>query len=242
MIRAGRYLCEDDGPYRVRLSVSAALAITLHVTLLSVLPPSWWRMDQPEHTGWKGPERPAPVLEPPRRAPKRPESARPRMQLRGVLRVVELEILPQEPAARRRQPRRSSPRPRGQEARSSRPAKSPPAGPMPETVIELGEDLVPRPSITPIVTTERFAILRMVAPEYPEPSLRNGVEGRLRAKVRVDTAGVVVGIEILESEVDAFCEAAVKEALWQWRFRPYRRNGHKIPFTVLVPFRFELVE
>jgi protein TonB len=109
-----------------------------------------------------------------------------------------------------------------------------------EPVIELGEDLSPRASSVPSMTAEDFAILEMVRPDYPEASVLQNIEGRIRIRARVDGSGSVVDIWVVDTEVDVFIEASVRHAVRQWRFKPYRRGGRSLPFTVLVPFRFEL--
>lgn len=109
-----------------------------------------------------------------------------------------------------------------------------------QPVIELGDDLAPRRASRATMQSEDFAILKLVPPIYPEISILQNVEGRIRVSALVDTKGEVVDIKVVETGVDLFCEDAVRFALKQWRFKPYRRRGRLVPFRVLVPFRFEL--
>jgi len=63
-----------------------------------------------------------------------------------------------------------------------------------------------------------------VLPDYPKESFIRGVQGRVVAGVRYNSAGVVTGVRILEAP-DGLLGDAVEAAVRQWRFRP-QRNRH----------------
>lgn len=100
--------------------------------------------------------------------------------------------------------------------------------------------------------------LRRVAPVYPPPLLeRCPPPQEVSARLRVDTAGKVIGVQLATAApADAdrrALVAAVREAALQWRFTPLEvshwaadaeGNSHGVdsattPFSVTYVFRFE---
>jgi TonB family protein len=242
MIRAGQFLCETDKPYRRILSVTLALSVAFHVFLLLLHPVQWWRSKDKPIPGMEGPDLIAPEIAAVDPSPKDSEkqtAGRPIPQ--GTLIVLNIEILPERTTRHR------------ERVEPPQPVPEPVVAPLPEKesttqqvglddqpVIELGEDLAPRTTSKATMQSEDFAILKLVPPIYPEISIMQNVEGRIRVRALVDKKGEVEDIKVVESGVDLFCEEAVRTALMQWRFKPYRKFGRTVPFTVLVPFRFEL--
>jgi TonB family protein len=108
-------------------------------------------------------------------------------------------------------------------------------------VMELGEDWALRSTSEPSNRSSQFVILTMVRPEYPTGAVQDGIEGLVRVQASINTEGRVVGVTILESEVDAACDEETKRAMGLWRFKPYRIGSVAVPFSVVVPFRFRLM-
>ncbi|MBU1702390.1 MAG: energy transducer TonB [Candidatus Eisenbacteria bacterium] len=251
MIRAGRYYCETDPPYRKRLIITLAAAILLHLFLAALIPRSWWGGEEAPHPAMIGPARPALEISEqfPIHAKIRRES-RPRLTA-GALQMIHIEIIPDPSDQRARRTARPEPElihP------TPAPAEKDPTllaarknlemegglNPRQTTIIELGEDLSPTSSSPLSAQSEDFAILRMVRPAYPEISIIQYVEGRIRVRARVDSKGRVLDVWVVDSEVDLFCENSVKAAVRQWLFKPLQKNGRNISFTVMIPFRFQL--
>lgn len=241
MIRAGRFLCETDRPYRNTMSVAVALSLAMHLLLASLRPFAFW--EHVEHTpGLEGPNRPAPEISAvdPRRNDPESQVARPSVP-RGAFVMMDIEIVPDESPLPSRRIEEPVPKPNPTHLPAPEtPRKGALAGAEEEPVIELGEDLSPRTTSRTSMRSEDFAIIKLVQPEYPEISILQDVEGRIRVRALVDTRGQVIEVSVVESAVDLFCENAVIRAMEEWRFQPYRRHGRLVPFTVVVPFRFEL--
>ena len=81
-------------------------------------------------------------------------------------------------------------------------------------------------------------VAHRVAPPYPELARQANLEGRVYARVLVDTAGRVRRVSSLEGH-RAFHDA-VRRACLQWRFHPAIQNDRPVRVWVTVPFVFEL--
>lgn len=74
--------------------------------------------------------------------------------------------------------------------------------------------------------------------EYPLGLWDQDVEGRTLLRVRVDTAGRVDSVEVLESSGHAAFDSAARAGARDLRFRPARRDGERIPVWARVPVHF----
>jgi outer membrane biosynthesis protein TonB len=80
---------------------------------------------------------------------------------------------------------------------------------------------------------------RRALPEYPEESLRAGVQGDVIFKIVVDETGKIVLSEPVEG--DSLLVAASMDALRDFRFRPYLLNGTPVPrVESQIGFHFDL--
>jgi TonB family protein len=95
---------------------------------------------------------------------------------------------------------------------------------------------VSRLANVPVVQSEDLVIERLVRPEYPNALLERDVEGRVTVQALVDTVGRVVDVQVMASSGELLFERAAEAAVWQCRFRPYRRAG--APSEVYAVFRF----
>jgi TonB family protein len=112
-----------------------------------------------------------------------------------------------------------------------------------ELVIELGEDFAVVQRSGPIAQSEKFQALKIVRPEYPLSAIRRGIEGLVRLRVEVDAEGSVVEVDAIENTAqDSTLEQAAVEAMGLWKFRPYRLESRAVPFTLIVPFRYRLID
>lgn len=79
------------------------------------------------------------------------------------------------------------------------------------------------------------------APTYPHRAMMDNREGTVMLKVLVDVDGTPVSVEIQHSsgyrELD---EAARRQVLRKWKFRPAMRDGQAIQVYGIVPVRFSL--
>jgi TonB family protein len=95
---------------------------------------------------------------------------------------------------------------------------------------------VSRLANVPVVQSEELIIVYASKPIYPPGESEQGVEGRVMVQALVDTTGHVVDVQLLASTgVPAF-ERSAADAVWQYRFRPYRMAG--VPSEVYALFRF----
>jgi protein TonB len=94
-----------------------------------------------------------------------------------------------------------------------------------------------------VARSQKFQILKLVRPDYPRAAIRAGLAGLVQLQVQVDTAGKVVGIctEVNTTSSREMEDAAV-QAMLLWLFKPYREKDRPVPFTLIVPFRYRLVD
>ena len=76
-------------------------------------------------------------------------------------------------------------------------------------------------------------------PQYPKDAMLKGIQGDVVFKVVVDANGKIVRSEPIEG--DPLLVAASKDALQDYRFRPYLVNGTPVSFESQVGYRFTAV-
>jgi len=76
-----------------------------------------------------------------------------------------------------------------------------------------------------------------VQPKYPVEARSGGAEGTVVLKAVVDQAGKVEGVRLVEGNA-ALATAAI-QAVKQWRYRPYVRDGKTQPFQTVVIVDFQ---
>jgi protein TonB len=84
------------------------------------------------------------------------------------------------------------------------------------------------------------AFLDRVEPVYPERARRAGVEGLATVRVRLDPAGAVVAVELLQSSGSRLLDEAALAAARASRFAPASRGRVGVPSEALATYRFEL--
>jgi len=77
-------------------------------------------------------------------------------------------------------------------------------------------------------------------PPYPPSARRRGLEGRLVLRVTIDSSGRPASVTLLRSSGADSLDAAAREAVEGWRFRPARHEGQPIASDIVVPIRFQL--
>jgi protein TonB len=76
-----------------------------------------------------------------------------------------------------------------------------------------------------------------VPPKYPVGSGVGGADGTVVLKAVVDENGKVDSLQLVEG--DATLATAAIQAVKQWRYRPYLRNGKAQPFQTIVIVDFQ---
>jgi TonB family protein len=76
-----------------------------------------------------------------------------------------------------------------------------------------------------------------VPPKYPAGARSSGAEGTVVLKEVVDENGKVQGVRLVEG--NAVLATAAAEAVKQWRYRPYVRDGKAQPFQTVVIIDFQ---
>ncbi|MGD0467971.1 MAG: TonB family protein [Terriglobales bacterium] len=76
-----------------------------------------------------------------------------------------------------------------------------------------------------------------VAPKYPVEARSGGAEGTVVLKAVVDENGKVDGLRLIEG--NATLATAAIQAVKQWRYRPYVRDGKAQPFQTVVIVDFQ---
>ena len=76
-----------------------------------------------------------------------------------------------------------------------------------------------------------------VPPKYPAQARSGGADGTVVLKAVVDENGKVDGVRLVEG--DAALATAAMQAVKQWRYRPYVRNGKAQPFQTVVIVDFQ---
>jgi TonB family protein len=95
---------------------------------------------------------------------------------------------------------------------------------------------VSRLANVPVVQSEDLVIEHASMPIYPEAESERGIEGKVMVQALVDTAGRVVDVQLLASSGVGAFERSAADAVWQYRFRPYRPSG--VASEVYAIFRF----
>ncbi|HYZ48893.1 MAG TPA: TonB family protein [Sphingomonas sp.] len=77
-------------------------------------------------------------------------------------------------------------------------------------------------------------------PPYPPQLLRTGVEGKVVVKILIGADGRVKQVAILSADDPLFADAAERQALRKWRFKPATRDGAPIESWKQMTVRFEI--
>lgn len=98
----------------------------------------------------------------------------------------------------------------------------------------------PPPPTGPL-TTESLQYALAPPPSYPREALMAGAEGTVVLKVLVDVDGTPLEVEIQRSSGNRrLDDAAKRQVLRKWKFRPAMRDGRAIQVYGLVPVNFSL--
>ncbi len=106
----------------------------------------------------------------------------------------------------------------------------------------------PTPDIGPTLPTNpgplpstRLEYASAPAPTYPREAMLDGIEGTVLLKVLVDVDGKPLSVEIERSSGNRrLDDAARRQVLRKWMFRPAIRDGRAIQVFGMVPVSFSL--
>lgn len=93
---------------------------------------------------------------------------------------------------------------------------------------------------TAVILSSKGAEKRLahtVSPKYPADARSEGTEGTVILKEVVDEDGKVQGVRLVEG--NAALATAAMQAVKQWRYRPYVRDGKAQPFQTVVIVDFQ---
>ncbi len=123
-----------------------------------------------------------------------------------------------------------------------------------EVIVPNGSEYVPpdntepTPDIGPTLPTNpgplpstRLEYASAPAPVYPREAMLDGIEGTVLLKVLVDVDGKPLSVEIERSSGNRrLDDAARRQVLRKWMFRPAIRDGQAIQVFGMVPVSFSL--
>jgi len=84
--------------------------------------------------------------------------------------------------------------------------------------------------------------LARVAPMYPRNAARDGVEGKVLLELIVNPDGTVREAKVIESKPRGIFDAAAKQAVMKWKFKPRVVNGQPVAQKGTLPMEFTLGE
>jgi TonB family protein len=102
-----------------------------------------------------------------------------------------------------------------------------------------GDGTLPAADPMPIPPEVASAYLvHRVEPQYPEEARRQHIQGPVVIETLVSKNGIVREAKVISGQSDL--AAAAVEAVRQWRFKPYLRNGRAVEFETRVTVNFTL--
>lgn len=112
----------------------------------------------------------------------------------------------------------------------------------PQTIVETATatDAGPQTPPGPQVAT-RLEYASAPAPAYPRDAIMDGLQGTVYLKVLVDVDGTPLSVEIQRSSGHRkLDDAARRQVLKKWKFRPAMQDGRAIQVYGIVPVDFSL--
>jgi protein TonB len=236
------------------LLVAGAIAVVLHLLLLAILAagPLLRRTadvpDKPDEVaqvqlligdGAQQTGTPPPSAEAPQ-AQVRPEAQAPQQsQPLAAQTPDEMGLSP--PQQAQPEPTPPSPSPPAEQAQAPPPTPNPapPMRPAPPS-IRLGDGLAAPPAESPLAFVTAGPDARNTAPEYPPDAARRREQGVVSLELRIDEAGRVVSVEIVQSSGSPRLDEAARRQLATWHFRPAFKDGKPVPsvFPQTIEFTY----
>lgn len=83
-------------------------------------------------------------------------------------------------------------------------------------------------------------VVKKVAPEYPEAAKKAGIQGEVKLKATIGKTGDVERLELVSGHPQ-LAPAAI-EAVKQWKYRPYLKNGQAVEVVTDIDVNFTLMK
>jgi protein TonB len=110
-----------------------------------------------------------------------------------------------------------------------------------EPVVETASEAVPSLERSTPLPGVRLEYLQAPAPAYPRDALREGIQGTVMLQVLVDIDGRPLDVQIQHSSGNRLLDnAARRQVLERWMFRPAMKDGRAVQAIGLVPIAFNL--
>lgn len=90
-----------------------------------------------------------------------------------------------------------------------------------------------------VVQSEELIVERLVRPAYPVEAQEKNIEGTVAVVAQLDTLGTIMNVQVVGGTGEPLLEDAVRAAVMQCLFRPYRVEGEAREVAVLFRFRFQ---
>ena len=93
-----------------------------------------------------------------------------------------------------------------------------------------------------VITLTQARYLHTPRPGYPEIARREGREGRVLLRVRIDEQGRTKTVEINSSSGNEALDRAAAEAVKRWHFHPARYDDKAVESWLRIPIEFRLAD
>jgi TonB family protein len=94
----------------------------------------------------------------------------------------------------------------------------------------------PSPAPTPPPDSTRLELIKKVKPDYPPAAAPDKLQGQVIVRIVVNEAGDVDSAEVISG--NPVLAAAAVDAVKQWKFKPFIKNGQPVKAAVKLPFDF----
>jgi len=110
-----------------------------------------------------------------------------------------------------------------------------------DPVVEKASETIPSLESSMPLPGVRLEYLQAPAPAYPREALRDGVQGTVMLQVLVDVDGRPIDVQVQHSSGNRLLDnAARRQVLERWSFRPAMKDGRAVQAIGLVPIAFNL--
>jgi TonB family protein len=86
----------------------------------------------------------------------------------------------------------------------------------------------------------RGMIVKKVQPEYPQAAKKAGIQGEVKLRATIGKTGDVENLQIVSGHPQ-LAPAAI-EAVKQWKYRPYTKNGQAVEVVTDIDVNFSLMK
>jgi TonB family protein len=83
-------------------------------------------------------------------------------------------------------------------------------------------------------------VVKMVRPSYPSELQQLGVEGTVVMRAVISTAGALLNLEVVNTDVDPRLAKAALDAVGQWVYQPTLLNGQPVEVVTTITLDFRL--